>query len=185
MGFRFSIAAVVILVHTIAIACLNLTVGSKRLGAPQSNIVETQAHIIVQHAQRDLIPVPEIRVRLVEPNLRSIQMVRFVEPVDSGISGVIASTSSPQLKMMQTVEAETYAQLAGVLPGQVETVLLVIEIFPDGSVGAVSVRQGSGNATVDLAAIQYAKQLRWTPGTIDHRAHVMRIVFPVTLTPAR
>jgi TonB family protein len=70
---------------------------------------------------------------------------------------------------------------AGLQRGEVATVVLTIEVLPDGTVGSVEVARGFGDASVDAEAVAYGRRLRWTPGTREHHAEVMRINFPVTL----
>jgi TonB family protein len=143
-----------------------------------------EAHIIIQQPDADTVPIPEVHVHLAKLDPDALQMVRFEDPDAGNISGVIGSSSAPELARVQLADAEVYAQRAGLPPGHPATVLLVIEVLADGSVGDVSVSRGSGSPAADSAATEYARLLRWTPGTVDHQARAMRITLPVTLTRA-
>ena len=138
------------------------------------------ARIIVQRNTRDTVPIPEVQVHLQEPDLKTLQLVRF-EDSSSDISGVIGSTSSPQLARAQIVDPVLYARRAGLTSGHSVTVLLVVEVLADGSVGAVTLLRGTASPAIDTAALEYARLLRWTPGTVNHQARAMRISLPVTL----
>jgi TonB family protein len=138
------------------------------------------ARIIVQRNTRDIVPIPEVQVHLSEPELKTLQMVRF-DDNSKDISGVIGSVSSPELARAQFVDPKSYAQRAGLSPGHSVTVLFVLEVLADGTVGAVTLLRGTGNPAVDDAAVAYVRLLRWTPGTVNHEAQAMRIQLPVTL----
>jgi TonB family protein len=141
-----------------------------------------QASIIVQQLDADTVPIPEVHMHPIKVGLNALQMVRFEDPDPLDISGVIGMSSAPQLAQAQLVDAETYAGRVGLPSGRCATVLLAIEVLRDGSVGEISVIRSSGSPAADSAAIEYAHFLRWTPGTVDHQARAMRIIFPITLS---
>jgi TonB family protein len=129
----------------------------------------------------DAVPIPDVQLRRIRVDADSLRLIRFEDPDAGDISHVVASTSAPQLSRVQIVEPDPYARRAGLSIGRPATVFLILEILSDGSVGAISVSRSSGSAAADAAAAEYARQLRWTPGTMDHRAQTMRITFPITL----
>ena len=176
-------AATVLVGHLALLAWVDkLMVPGKRSNDSNSGMPAIEAHIIGQQPNADSEPIPEVQVHLTKLDLDAIRMVWFEDPDAGDISGVIGSASAPQLARVQLADADVYAHRAGLPPGQSATVLLVLEMLADGSVGDVSVRRSSGSLAADSAAIEYARLLRWTPGTIDHRAQAMRITFAVALT---
>jgi len=172
----------VLLVHAAVLSALwALSMGLGRVPAtPEDAPPVLEARIILQKNTKDTVPLPDIPVHLAEPVTTALEMVRFDDD-STDISGIIGSVSSPELARSQIADVRTYAQRAGLTAGHSVTVLFVLEILPDGSVGALTLLRGSGNREVDDAAIAYARLLRWKPGTVNHQARVMRVTQPVTL----
>jgi len=140
-----------------------------------------EARIIIRSSGVDRVPVAEVRLRPIQIELDSIKAIQFEIPAADDVSGVIGPSSAPQLASFQIADLALFARQAGVTQGRPITVLLTIEVLPDGSVGRVRVCRSSGNAAADSAATDYAHLLRWTPGTVEHRPRAMQINFPVTL----
>jgi TonB family protein len=136
--------------------------------------------IIVEPGSRDNEPIPEVTPATPRVS-RAITMVQFESPDWGDISGVTAPTSAPILSRFQPVDSADFARSAGLQPGQAASVVLTVEVLPDGTVGAVEIARSSGDAAVDAAAAAYARELRWIPGTREHHAEAMRINLPVTL----
>lgn len=60
------------------------------------------------------------------------------------------------------------------------TIILLIEVRADGSVGDVEVKASSGDSTIDSAAVAYVGRLHWQPALRDGNATAMRILYSVT-----
>jgi TonB family protein len=180
---KLAVGASVLLFHLAALATL---CGLVVKAIPRTNSTEGDAvahtFIIVQRPEADTVPIPEVHIHPIKIDLNTLQVIRFEDPDSLDISGIIGTSSAPQLARVQLVDSEDYASRVGLPRGHAATVLLAIEVLRDGSVGAISVIRGSGSPATDSAAIEYAHFLRWTPGTVDHQARAMRITFPVTLS---
>ena len=140
------------------------------------------AQIIVQSQMWDKVPVPEVTLDSPVIEDSSLKVVQFDDSVDDELAGVIAPASAPRLSAFQTVGVSAYARRARILPGRPVTVVLVISVREDGRAGSVDVSRSSGNSVIDAAAVDYALELQWIPGTRDHTPEVMRVTLPVTLS---
>jgi TonB family protein len=149
----------------------------KALEAP----AEVSAYIVEDPDTRDTVPVPEVKLLQPRSALDSIRMVRFTSADWGDISGVIAPASAPQLSRFQPVDPAVFARRAGLAEKQPASLVLTIEVLPDGRTGTVWMTRGSGNPAADEAAVAYARSLRWIPGTRDHHAEPMRVSLPITL----
>jgi TonB family protein len=179
---RLVLALMVVGVHLAAMTLLiqRTTSRNEDLAATELPNVMTGI-VIVQKTAKNAVPVPEVLLQNPRVTPPSITEVRFESSEWGDISGVVAAASAPQLSRLQPVSVDTFARRAGLKDGQAASVVLTVEILPDGTVGRVELLQGSGNPDADVAAVAYARELRWIPGTLDHRAQVMRINLPVTL----
>jgi periplasmic protein TonB len=65
--------------------------------------------------------------------------------------------------------------------GHTGTVLLAVEVLPNGKVGALRLVQSSGYPRLDEAAIKAAREWRLIPGTRDGMATAMWKQIPITL----
>ena len=179
---RALIAGGVLTAHLLAaplIAALTSSRHENRTSLPVLPALEVQVY--VAQPDLDVVPIPEVRLRRIAVGADSLRLIRFDDPDAGDLSHVVGSTSAPQLSRVQIVEPDPYARRAGLSVGRPATVFLILEILADGSVGSISLSRSSGSAAADAAAADYAKQLRWIPGTIDRRAQTMRITFPITL----
>jgi hypothetical protein len=159
-------------------------VGTDRI-APEHGPV-MMAYVIEQRSDLDAIPIPEVKVVSIKNNVTGLTQVRFEDAEQGDISSVVAANSAPRLTetCLQACDLAPFASAAGLTPGQVVTVVLMVEVLADGSTGLTDLVNSSGNVAADGEAIRYARSLHWIPGTKDHRAVSMRIRFPITLTPA-
>lgn len=132
----------------------------------------------------ETVPLPEVQLQPFRLESTALEEIRFDDPEQGDVSGVIALASAPHLTQFRP-DVDSFACLAGLAPGQVTTVVVVIEVLTNGSVGTVTVSRTSGSLTIDAAALGYARSLHWVPGTTDRHARVMRITFPVTLRRSR
>jgi TonB family protein len=130
----------------------------------------------------DVVPMPEVELVPVRYHPTELAQVRFEDAEQGDTAGVVATASAPRLteSCARLCDPTRFAAGAGLELGQAVTVVLVIEVLPDGSTGFSEVARSSGNSAADAAAIQYAQSLHWVPGTRDRRALPMRIRVPVT-----
>jgi TonB family protein len=182
MNCRLYLAVTILVVHVAALEATD-RLFFRHGAAMQSTAVAPalDTRIIIQAAVRETVPIPEVHFHLIEADVTSVRMIRFDDADAGDISGVIGSRSSPQLARTQLADPELYARRGGITPGHAATALLAMEVLADGSVGYVALLRSSGNPAIDVAALEYARMLRWTPGTVDHQARSMRITLPVTL----
>jgi len=156
--------------------------GTSSLALPEGATVEiSEGRVIFQPPARDQVEMPETQLSAIAPNTSALQVVRFEDPDDGALGGIVASASAPRLRRIQTVDMATFARRAGLTAGQSRTVILVAEIQEDGEPNQVDVARSSGNATVDAVAVDYALALRWIPATRERKPLSMRISFPITL----
>jgi TonB family protein len=172
---------IVILAHLAAFAPLMRSTPAGQRGHQDSymtaNIIETSYRPVTW----DTTPVPDIMPVRPTFNAYGLQSVNFEDEDEN--SAVIAAGSSPRLSRVQGITPQVVARQRGVQLIRPEIVVLMILILEDGRVGDVQVSRGSGDARVDIAAIEYARALRWIPGTKDHQPQAMRISFPVIFSP--
>jgi TonB family protein len=129
----------------------------------------------------DAAILPEMH--LLSPTLdQTITNVTFEDPDADLVPGIIGPSSAPQPDLTVVVDPAPYALRAGLNTGEAVTVILAVEVLADGSAGQVIVVTGTGNSMIDAAAMEYARSLRWIPATMNRRAKVTRITFPVTLS---
>ncbi len=151
-----------------------------RTGAPAEFIATAQ--IIVQAAEWDKVPLPEVRLDSVPVDVNAPRLVQFDGSDQDELAGIIAPASAPRLARFQSADVTDFARRAGVLPGHPVTVVLTVEVGIGGRADAVDIVRGSGRAAVDAAAVDYALSLRWIPGTVARDPRLMRVRVPVTLS---
>lgn len=127
-----------------------------------------------------ILPRPE----LLSPTLAVPTLTEFAyeEPDPTEVPGIIGATSAPHPLSLSATVAAQHAVRAGLLAGESVTVVLSVEVLPDGSVGRVSVQSSSGNPEVDLEAVASVRDMRWIPGTQRRHAIAMRVQYSLTLT---
>jgi TonB family protein len=150
-------------------------------GLPQE--VPITARLIAENSDLDTEAASEVNLVDVPVEADSLQAVQFDYP-DQDLSGIIGSASAPRPSGYQTMDTHRYAQRVGIPLGQAVTVVLIVEVLRDGSVGSVNIATSGGSMAIDATAIEYVRSLHWIPGTTDHVAQAMRIRFPVTLARA-
>jgi TonB family protein len=78
-----------------------------------------------------------------------------------------AATAAPKVDPSYApVDTHSFAMRAGLTPGQGATVVLRIEVRPDGTSGRVIVEVSSGRPQVDAAAVDAARAEHWIPGVV-------------------
>jgi hypothetical protein len=130
---------------------------------------------------RDFVMLPELSWERPTLGDRSISAIRFKDPDEGFLKGIVGSVSAPELDPAVRVESKPYAEQAGLIAGTAVTVVLAIEVQADGTAGEITVVSGPKDSMIDMAAIEYARALKWIPGTLGRRPQAMRINFPVTL----
>jgi TonB family protein len=135
---------------------------------------------IVQSVDWDTSPFPEVDLKTIGVDQDALQVIRFDEGDADWLSGIIGATSAPRPHRIQSVDIQQYAQRAQVRPGQPATVVLSIEVQPDGTVRSTTVIRSCGDRRVDILAMDYARRLIWFPGTVGQQPQTMRVVYPVT-----
>lgn len=141
---------------------------------------QTTVSVIMPAGTHDTVILPAMH--LLSPTLdQTITNVSFEDPNADLVPGITGPASAPQPDPTVVVDPAPYALRAGLNTGEAVTVVLVVEVLVDGSAGQVIVVTGTGNSMIDAAAMEYARSLRWIPATINRRAKITRITFPVTL----
>ena len=181
LHLRWPIATTVAMVHVAVVAFLaNLAIHVQRDASFPSED-PTMVVFIAEQPTRDVEPIPEVALATPRTTLNAITMIQLESEDWGDISGVVAPCSAPTLSRFQPVSAAAFARRAGLRQGQAASVVLTIEVLPDGTVGMIEVAKGFGDPAVDAAAVAFARSLRWIPGTRDHQAEAMHINVPVTL----
>lgn len=179
---RFLIACWILAAHLVVFLEVSKASAIGKRHEGYREISSIMAFIVSEQQGLDTVPLPDVVFKPAKIDLTSLVAIQFEDPEETGLAGVVGSTSAPRLSRVQPADLDSFAIQAGLQPGQVVTVVLIVEVLPDGSVGSVSVSRGTRDPAVDAAAMDYASTLRWIPGTIDHHAQSMRIRFPVTLS---
>lgn len=128
------------------------------------------------------VPLPLVHLAKLHLSELSLLNVTFTDPDADVVPGVIGATSVPQPIAADMADRTLYAIRAGLVAGESATVVLSVEVQPDGLVGNVLVQVSSGNPSVDSEAAELARKMRWIPGTIERHAVPMRIRYSITLT---
>lgn len=137
------------------------------------------AEIIVRETGLDEVPAPDLQLQKIPLEFPSLHEIDFDDSVEDELAQIIGPVSTPHLARVQSVALSTFARHAGLPAGVALTVLLRVVVTEDGSTGSADVARTSGNMVADAAAIAYALELRWVPGTIDRMPKTMRVEFPV------
>jgi TonB family protein len=91
------------------------------------------------------------------------------------------SIDSPRIDPSFTVDIAPYSARAELTPGIVATILLMLEISPDGSVLSAEIVRSSAGEAANAAAIKYAQTTHWMPGKIDGEPRAMQASLTVIL----
>ncbi len=180
LHLNWRVASAIVITHSVLLAWF-LNTGLQRRDLETPVELAITAEIIDEGRGRDAVLIPEVTLARPRLALNTITLIRF-ESADWGdVSGVLAPASAPQLSRFQRVNPATFAHRAGLAAGQPASIVLTIEVLPDGTAGAIEVARAYDDPAVDAAAIAYARQLRWIPGTKNRHAESMRVNLPVTL----
>jgi hypothetical protein len=102
-----------------------------------------------------------------------------VLPTDS--ESTMPSVQSPVIDPEIHLDVSAYSARAELTPGAVTTVILLLEVGPDGSVRTAKVMRGGPNEKALEAAVEYAMATRWIPGRIDGEPRAMQASLTVVL----
>ena len=182
-GQRAIFALLVLAVHAAVLTSISgVLFGERGRSTVESEPTWIEAEIIFQSPSWDRIPAPEVQLEHPRVEMGALKLIQFDDPDPDALGKVVGSASAPKLSRFQSVAIERAATLAGIPTGHSETVIVVVEVLPDGLVGGVEIAGSSGNQKADAAAVDYALQLRWIPGTRDHVPQRMRVRLPITLS---
>ena len=109
------------------------------------------------------------------------QLVELAIPEPPLASQPEMSIDAPRIDADLTVDIAPYATRAQLLPGMIATILMRLEIAPDGSVLSAQVIRSNGGDAANAAAIEYARATRWTPGKIGGEPRAMQASLTVIL----
>ena len=179
---RALIAGAVLLVHLTLLTPLAFhgVRGALHAGRPAPFVTVVQ--IIVQSDAWDRVPVPDIALEQPSVPELTLETVRFADSLEDELAGISGPASAPRLSRFQIADVSVYVRRAHVRAGRPATVVLIVNVLEDGRSGSVDVRRRSGDSAVDAAAVDYALELRWIPGTKNQQPQAMRVLLPVTLT---
>ena len=137
------------------------------------------AQIIDQSVQSEKLPAPQVKLAMVSFPVSAPQLVQFDEVPETRLAG---ATSFPRLPPFQSANALDFARRIGVGHNRPLFVVLSVQVGANGRAGEIDVIRSCGQAEGDAAAIDYARALRWIPGTFNNVPQAMRVVLPVTLS---
>lgn len=183
MDQRWARTGIAVSILALHIAALE-SVFSQESRSPSQSVAETpvtQAQIIKAAEAPDKIPAPDLQLTTVPVDFPGLRQIEFDDSVQDELSAVVGPVSAPHVARVQTVDLATFAGRLELPPGVALTVLLRVEVTEDGWVDSADVIRTSGNPAADAAAIDYAQELRWVPGTIDRLPKTQRVMFSVTL----
>jgi TonB family protein len=169
---HFAPACVVIAAHVALISLL------MRQGVDRPTLEMSIEPMLVEVIPGTPSAMPEA-TSLPVPIAMPIALTPPMLPVESQAQTV--TIDAPEIDPATAIDAAPYAARAELAPGTVATVILLLEIAPDGSVlSAQVVRSTSGDAA-NSAALDYARATRWTAGMIDGEPRAMQASLTVIL----
>jgi hypothetical protein len=110
----------------------------------------------------------EVTVKLGMPDLPAIEAAEL-------------SLRPPMIDPEMQLDVSSYNARAGLPVGVVATVILLLEIGPDGSVMSAEVTRSNAEATANEVALDYAKATQWMPGRVDGEPRAMQASLTVIL----
>jgi TonB family protein len=90
-------------------------------------------------------------------------------------------SESPRIDPDVQLHTAAFASRAQLRPGEVATVILLLQIGADGTVLSAEVVRGNGSEAASEAALDYARATRWIPGTVDGEPRAMQASLTVIL----
>jgi hypothetical protein len=119
-----------------------------------------------------------------------VEGVRFIpleQPVELAVPELPVSSQpemtvdAPRIDPSFSVDIASYSARANLSPGVIATILMLLEISPDGSVVSAQIIRSSAGDAANAAAMQYAQATRWMPGKVDGEPRVMQASLTVIL----
>ena len=178
---RMAIAMTVLALHAAALENV-LRNGSRQLPRSVEEIPAAEAEIIESGEEPYKVPAADLQFITVPVEFPGILQVELDDSVQDELGEVVSPISAPHVARVQSVDLATFARRLKLPPGVALTILLRVQVTEDGWVDSADVIRTSGNEAADAAAIDYAQELRWVPGTINHSPKTQRVMFSVTLT---
>lgn len=131
-----------------------------------AEILESQpASFLSLHPE---LSAAEVAVKLDMPELPAIETTEL-------------SLQPPMINPNMRLDVSSYNARAGLPSGVVATVILLLEIGPDGSVMSAEVTRSNAEPNANEAALDYAKATQWMPGRVDGEPRVMQASLTVIL----
>jgi TonB family protein len=93
--------------------------------------------------------------------------------------------SAPVPAAIQPLTADEFAAKFLLALTEEATVVILVEVLADGTVGTVTVDRSSGSALVDTVALEYARELKWIPGFANGEPVATRVRYGVHLLATR
>jgi TonB family protein len=88
---------------------------------------------------------------------------------------------APRANEDYPLDPRPYAEQAGLAEGEGATVVLRVEVLDSGLLGRVEVEVSGGRASIDAAAVDFARSTPWVAGCVDGRPLTMWIRWGVRL----
>lgn len=88
---------------------------------------------------------------------------------------------APRIDPDAVLMTAPFAERAQLVPGEVVTVLLLLQIAGDGAVISAKIVRSNGSESANAAALDYARATRWIPGSIDGEPRPMQASLTVIL----
>lgn len=149
-------------------------------GAPSETMFAT-VEIIESQVVRDKVPAPDLQLVTPSLSLSALQEIQLDDSIEDELAAVVSPASAPRPARVQSADPVSFARRAHLQPGKSFTVVLRVKVMEDGLVSAVDIIRTSDNPAADAAAVDYALELHWVPGTKDQKPEVMAVSLPVTL----
>jgi TonB family protein len=100
-------------------------------------------------------------------------------PLEAELPATAVMNSAPVPAATQPFTADEFAARASLSLTEEATVVVLVEVLADGTVGSVTVDRGSGDAQVDAVALGYVRWMRWIPGFTSGAAVAARVRYGV------
>ena len=182
MNFKTLIAVLVIGIHVLFLRSFEHS-GSRqtlwRKSVPMDSFILAQ--IVAQSSESNKVPIADVKLEPVPITSVSTTIEQINDPDDEPAASTGAPASFPRLAAAQPVDIRDVARRAGIEPGRPLVVVLAVLVDTEGAVSAINIMRTCGVEAADQAAIEYARHLRWIPGTINHVPQSLRVILPVTL----
>jgi TonB family protein len=173
--WRVSIALAIAGAH-LAFGTLWL-MGPIELHAQSGGVTPMYAEFIADEPPRETIlrrePLEFVEpIEIAMPELPEVAVAAIVEE---------PAVEAPRIDPLFGPDVTPYSARANLAAGKTATVLLTVSIGADGAVISAEIVRGSGDESVNAAALDYARATRWIPGTIGGVPRPMQASLTVIL----